>query len=67
MANKPIAADFDPDHEETHDEWFRRQVQKALDEADRPDAIWHNHEDVVARGQIRRAAILGEMKKDAAG
>jgi hypothetical protein len=64
MTNKPIAADVKPDHEESHDEWFRRQVQKALDDASRPDAVWHSHDDVVARGRIRRAEILERMRKD---
>lgn len=64
MANKPIAADAAPDHEETYDEWFRRQVQKALDDSSRPDAVWHSHEDVVARGRIRRAQMRERMKKD---
>ena len=64
MVNKPNAADAAPDHEETHDEWFRRQVQKALDDASRPDAVWHSHDDVVARGRIRRAEMLERMRKD---
>jgi hypothetical protein len=66
MANKPNAAGVKPDDEETYDAWFRRQVQKALDNASRPDAVWHDHEDVVARGKIRRAEMLARMKKDIA-
>ena len=54
------AADFDPANKRTrpdsaermkktfdaadHDKWFREQVQEALLEADKPDAVWIPHE-----------------------
>jgi hypothetical protein len=63
MANKPIAVEAESDHEETYDEWFRRQVQKALDEADRPDAVWYSHEEVMRDWEQQHADILATIKK----
>lgn len=65
MANKPVAAESNRDREETYDEWFIRQVNEAVVEADKPGAVWHTHEEVVARGEARRAAIKARMQKDA--
>jgi hypothetical protein len=48
--------------EETHDAWFRRKVQEALDIADSPDAVWIPHEEVVREWQIRRKELLARIK-----
>jgi hypothetical protein len=41
-----------------HDAWFREQVQLALDEADKPDAVFTPHEQVKAEWAIKRAELL---------
>ncbi|TAN46724.1 MAG: hypothetical protein EPN21_19730 [Methylococcaceae bacterium] len=41
-----------------HDRWFREQVQQALDEADKPDAVFIPHEVVMAEWEIKRAELL---------
>lgn len=37
-----------------HDAWFREQVQEAVNEADRPDAVWLSDDDVRAMSRQRR-------------
>lgn len=44
-----------------HDEWFRAQVQLALDEADAPDAEWISNEAVSADWATERAALVERM------
>ncbi|MGV3552831.1 hypothetical protein [Rhizobium sp.] len=64
MANKPASAmPQQTDREETYDEWFLRQVDEALVEADSPDAVWVPHEEVQAEAARRREEILGRLKK----
>ena len=41
-----------------HDVWFREQVQQALDEANKPDAVFISHEQVKAEWAIKRAELL---------
>lgn len=41
-----------------HDRWFREQVQQALDEADKPDAVFIPHEVVAAEWETKRAELL---------
>lgn len=62
MANKPIATDAAPDHEETYDEWFRRQVQEALVEADDPNTVWVPHEEVMRDWEEQRKELLAMIK-----
>jgi hypothetical protein len=62
MANKPNAAGVKPDDEETYDEWFRRQVQEALVEADDPNTMWVSHEEVMRDWDEQRAALLAMIK-----
>lgn len=52
-----------PVHEETYDEWFGRQVEEALVEADSPDAVWISHEEVMAESAARRAELMELIKK----
>jgi hypothetical protein len=40
-----------------HDKWFREQVEEALLEADKPDAVWIPHEEVVKDMHRQREAI----------
>ena len=63
MANKQIAADAAPDHEETYDEWFRRQVKEVLVEADDPNTVWVPHEEVMRDWEEQRADILAMTEK----
>ena len=39
-----------------YDAWFRAEVQKGIDEADRGEFI--SHEEVMARSAMRRAELL---------
>ena len=55
-----------PHHEETYDEWFLRQVEEAIAEADSPDAVWIPHEEVMAEAAARRKELLASIKKDKA-
>lgn len=41
-----------------HDAWFREQVQQALDESNKPDAVFIHHEQVKAEWAIKRAELL---------
>lgn len=41
-----------------YDAWFRAQVQEALDEADKPDAVFIPHEQVMAEWAEQRQALL---------
>lgn len=49
-----------------HDRWFREQVQMALDEADKPDAEFIPHEQVMAEWEIQRAELLRRAREKAA-
>jgi len=62
MANKPIAVDMPSDHEETYDEWFRRQVREALIEADDPNTVWVPHEEVMKDWEKQREELLAMIK-----
>lgn len=46
-----------------HDRWFRQQVQQALDEADKPDAVFISHEAVMAEWEIKRADLLQRAQR----
>jgi hypothetical protein len=59
--NVPIV-DARPDHEETYDEWFIRQVEEALIEADDPNAVWVSHEEVMAEAAARREELMALIK-----
>ena len=41
-----------------HDAWFRGQVQQALDEAGKPDAVFIPHEQIKAEWAMKRAELL---------
>lgn len=61
----------DPDQLEDHDatepadpeydQWFRERVHRAIDEADRPDAVWFSHAEVVE--EMRR--LVDRMEAEA--
>lgn len=36
-----------PGEQAEYDAWFRRKVQKSLDYAKRPDAVFHTHDEVM--------------------
>lgn len=38
-----------------YDAWFRAEVEKAIQEADSPDAVWVSHEEAERRFAARRA------------
>lgn len=40
-----------------HDKWFREQVQAAVDHANSSEAVWHSHEDVERRINIKMAEL----------
>jgi hypothetical protein len=61
MVNTPKAAETETDHEETYDEWFLRQVEKGLAEANRPDAVWVPHEEVLRDWEEQRKELLAMM------
>ena len=42
--NSPMKANSDSPEPQTHEEWFRSQVELAIAEADSPDALWYEHE-----------------------
>ena len=44
-----------------YDIWFRAEVQKGIDAADRGEFI--SHEEVVARSEQRRAELLAQKSK----
>ena len=44
-----------------HDAWFRTEVEKAVAEADAPDAVWISHEEVVEDMREQRAAIEARL------
>lgn len=44
-----------------HDAWFRAEVEKAISEADAPDAIWVRHEDVEEDIRRQRKAIEARL------
>jgi len=46
-----------------HDAWFRGEVQKALDEANQPDAVFIPHAAVTAEWEGRRAALLRQAEQ----
>lgn len=43
-----------------YDAWFRAEVQKGIDSADRGELI--SHEEVVARSRRRRAELLAQKR-----
>lgn len=43
-----------------YDAWFRAEVQKGIDSADRGELI--SHEEVVARSRRRRADLLAQKR-----
>jgi len=45
-----------------HDAWFRAEVQRALDEADDPQAAWDSQEEVKRKSATKRAAWLGKSR-----
>ncbi len=47
-----------------HDAWFREQVQSALDEGDKPDAVLIPHEQVKAEWAAHRAELLRQAEGD---
>lgn len=41
-----------------HDAWFRAEVERAIREADAPDAVWIPNEEVERKSELRRAEWL---------
>jgi hypothetical protein len=58
MTNKPIAADVTPDHEETHDEWFRHQVEQTLAGIKSGSVTFISEEEHTRRWAARRKELL---------
>ncbi len=48
-----------------HDAWFREQVQQALDEADKPDAVFIPHAAVMADLKAHLDGLAARAGKDA--
>lgn len=46
-----------------HDKWFREQVEKAVREADKPDAVFIPHEVVMAEWAVKRAELLKQAER----
>jgi hypothetical protein len=65
MASTPKPAQTAPETEETYEEWFDRQVDQALVEADSPDAVWVSHDEIQRDVQRRREEFLARMRKNA--
>ena len=68
MANTPKPADTaseSEEREESYDEWFLRQVDEGLAEADSPDAVWIPHEEILQDVARRREEFLKQLKKNA--
>lgn len=40
----------------THDAWFRQEVERAVQEADRPNAKWDSQAEIQRQSAIKRAA-----------
>jgi hypothetical protein len=45
-----------------HDEWFRRQVDQAITDANRPNAEWESQDEVKARSKIKQAEWQAKAK-----
>ncbi|MGZ8946473.1 MAG: hypothetical protein ACXW1W_13755 [Methylococcaceae bacterium] len=45
----------------THDQWFRAQVELALNEADAPDTVWIPHDIAKADMQRQRQDLLARL------
>jgi hypothetical protein len=58
LVDTRMAHDHDRDHDRSYDQWFRAQVQAALDDP-RPSIP---HEAVEAEFAERRQALLAKMK-----
>ena len=43
-----------------HDRWFREQVEEAVRQADSPDAVWHDQDDVMRDSR----AMLEQMARE---
>lgn len=65
MAITPKTAEAATETTETYDEWFDRQVDRALAEADSPDAVWISHEEILRDVARRREEFLERMRKNA--
>ncbi len=50
-----------------HDQWFRAQVDEALDEEARGEATWHAHDDVWADVMAETSKLVQERDAAAAG
>jgi hypothetical protein len=44
-----------------HDLWFRGEVEKALGEAEAPDASWIDNDEVASRWRTRREELLRQI------
>lgn len=66
MANKPASATSQQtDREETYDEWFLRQVDEGLAEADSPDPVWVTQQEIQRDVDRRREEFLERIRKNA--
>lgn len=50
-----------PEEQASYDAWFRKKVSAALEYSRRPDAVFHSHEDVMARAE----ALLKRLDREA--
>ncbi len=55
MTDKEFNGTQDEDHSGT-DAWFRQEVERAVQEADKPNAEWDSQAEVQRQSAIKRAA-----------
>lgn len=56
----------EPGEDPEYDAWFTAEVQAGLREADDPNAVWIDHEDVKRERAAWRAALLAKLEGSAA-
>lgn len=52
-----------PEEQAEYDAWFLRQVEKSFEYSRRPDAVYHDHEDVMKRMWERLEQRIAEAQK----
>lgn len=48
--------------EKSHDQWFREQVAKGLEEADSPNVHWVSHSDVEQERAAWRKSLMAQIE-----
>jgi len=60
---KAISSEYVPNDAETYDEWFTRQVEIGLREADDPNTVWYSQEEVFSSLEKRRNEWRARVEK----